>query len=82
MRATVEQIEPEIMKFVGSSGGGQWNFQLQCKCCEDLVTVSAKKHSIGNPKALKKAAKKFTEQGWRSDGKQLICPTCYKRKFT
>jgi hypothetical protein len=81
-RATLEQIEPQIIKFVGSSGGGQWRFQLQCKSCEDLGTISAKAHSIGSPKALKKAAKKLESQGWWFDGKQLICPSCYKKRFT
>jgi hypothetical protein len=78
-RATPEQLEPCIIKFVGSSGGGQWSFQLPCKFCRDLGTVSAKRHSISDPKALRKAAEKFVEQGWWFDGVP-ICPKCYIRK--
>ena len=78
-RATADELEPLVSKRVGDSGGGQWRFQLMCKYCEDLGTVSAKKHSIGDTKHLKKAAEKFVCQGWWYDGLP-ICPTCYKRK--
>ncbi len=78
-RATAEQLEPHIIKFVGSSGAGQWRFQLLCKFCTDLGTVSAAAHSIGDAKALRKAAASFAEQGWWID--QIpICPKCYRRK--
>jgi hypothetical protein len=55
-RATAEELEPHIIRFVGSSGAGQWRFQLLCKFCTDLGTVSASAHSIGDAKALRKAA--------------------------
>ena len=78
-RATAEQLEPHIIKFVGSSGAGQWRFQLLCKFCTDLGTVSAAAHSIGDAKALRKAAASFAEQGWWIDHIP-ICPKCYRRK--
>lgn len=78
-RATVDEIKPYVSKFVGSTGGGQWRFQLMCKYCEDLGTISAKKHSIGSSKMLRKAVENFISQGWRFDDLP-ICPTCFKRK--
>jgi hypothetical protein len=78
-RATPDELLPHIMKFVGSSGGGQWRFQLLCKFCRDIGTVSATRHSIDNPKALLKAANAFGEQGWWID-EVPICPKCYIRK--
>jgi hypothetical protein len=78
-RATAEELEPHIIRFVGSSGAGQWRFQLLCKFCTDLGTVSAGAHSIGDPKALRKAAESFAEQGWWID-EIPICPQCYRRK--
>ena len=81
-KAGVSEIEAQIIRFTGSSGGGQWSFQLECKLCRDLGTVSAKKHSIGKDRELKNAAKKFYSQGWWTDGKQLICPKCYRRHYT
>jgi hypothetical protein len=66
-RATPDELLPHIIKFVGSSGGGQWSFQLPCKSCRDLGTVSAARDNIGKPKALRKAAEAFTEQGWWID---------------
>jgi hypothetical protein len=78
-RAIPDDFLPHIIKFVGSSGGGQWSFQLPCKFCRDLGTVSAARHSIGKPKALRKAAESFAEQGWWID-EIPICPKCYIRK--
>jgi hypothetical protein len=78
-RARPDDLLPHIIKFVGSSGGGQWNFQLPCKFCRDLGTVSAARHSIGKPKALRKAAESFAEQGWWID-EIPICPKCFIRK--
>lgn len=80
-KASPEELLPYIIKFVGSSGGGQWRFQLQCKFCRDLGTVSARRHSINKVKALRKAAESFTQQGWRIDDIP-ICPNCYLRKTT
>jgi hypothetical protein len=78
-RATPDELLPHIIRFVGSSGGGQWSFQLRCKFCRDMGTVSAARHSIDNPKALRKAANAFAEQGWWIDDIP-ICPKCYIRK--
>ena len=78
-RATAEELEPHIIRFVGSSGAGQWRFQLLCKFCTDLGTVSASAHSIGDAKALRTAAESFAEQGWWID-EIPICPKCYRRK--
>jgi hypothetical protein len=78
-KATPDELLSHIVKFVGSSGGGQWRFQLLCKFCRDLGSVSAAPHSIDNPKALRKAAESFAEQGWWIDDIP-ICPKCHKRK--
>jgi hypothetical protein len=78
-KATAEELLPHIIKFVGSSGDGQWRFQLLCRFCQDMGTVSAAKHSIGDPKALRKAAEAFAEQGWWIDDIP-ICPKCHIRK--
>ncbi len=78
-RATAEELEPHITRFVGSSGGGQWRFQLMCQSCTDLGTISAARHSIDDAKALRTAAERFAEQGWWFDGLP-ICPKCHKRK--
>ena len=78
-RATAAELQPHIIRFVGSTGAGQWSFQLLCKFCTDLGTVSAAAHSIGDAKALRKAAESFVEQGWWINGVP-ICPKCYRRK--
>lgn len=78
-KATADELLPHIIKFAGSSGGGQWRFQLLCRFCRDMGTVSAAKHSIGDPKVLLKAAKAFAEQGWWIDDVP-ICPKCHIRK--
>jgi hypothetical protein len=76
-RAAAEELQPHIIKFVGS---GRSNcFQLLCKFCRDMGAVSAAKHSISDPKALRKAAEAFAEQGWWID-EIPICPNCYIRK--
>jgi hypothetical protein len=80
-KATSEQIKERLRKFIGSSGGGQWSFQLECRLCRDLGIVSAKAHSIQSDKNLSKAAKKFESQGWWFYEGELICPKCYKRKL-
>ncbi|HTR41883.1 MAG TPA: hypothetical protein VMH87_09735 [Pseudomonadales bacterium] len=76
-RATADELLPHIFKFVGSSGGGQWC--LLCKFCRDKGTISTARHSIDDPKALRKAAEAFVEQGWWIDNIP-ICPKCYIRK--
>jgi hypothetical protein len=78
-RATPEDIEPYIVSRVGSGGGGQWTFRLPCKFCEDMGVISAKKHSIGNPRYKRKAAENFAAQGWWFD-ERPVCVTCYERK--
>jgi hypothetical protein len=81
-RATPEQLEACIVKLTGSSGGCQWSFQLPCKFCRHLGTVSAKRHSISDPKALRKAAEKFAEQGWWFDGVPICCSGVSQPKCT
>ena len=79
-KATVEQIEREIRCFVGSTGGGQWSYQISCKICRDLGTISGKNHNRKSSQNIRKAAEKFAEQGWRYSEPELICPHCYKIK--
>jgi hypothetical protein len=78
-RAMADQLERFVLTFTGSSGGGQWRFQLPCKYCEDMGTVSASRHNIGSPVAKRKAAEAFQQQGWWIDDRP-ICPKCYLRK--
>jgi hypothetical protein len=73
----VEQLLPHVMKFVGSSGGGQWSFQLLCSVpkCMRMDSISASKRTIGNERQRMKACEKFVRGGWRlRDGPR--CPNC------
>src|SRR5438270_5193279 len=78
-RATSDELLPHIVNFVGLSGGGQWSFQLLCKFCRDLGTISAARYSIHDPTARRKAAEAFAKQGWWIDDIP-ICPKCHIRK--
>jgi hypothetical protein len=69
------ELAPHISKFVGSSGGGQWSFQIVCSACHNLGAVSASRRTIGDIKALIKAAESFASQGWSSPETPL-CPNC------
>lgn len=80
-KATVEQIEDQIRNFIGVGGGGIWTFQLSCKVCRDLGIISTTSNGIKPARERVKAAIKFTEQGWRVDGYELVCPKCYKEKY-
>jgi hypothetical protein len=71
-RATPEQLEAFLIK----SGRA---FQLQCKYCRDLGTISFNRKAFSDPDASWKAALAFAEQGWWFDGVP-ICPKCYIRK--
>jgi hypothetical protein len=75
--ATPEDLQPLIIR----SDGSDPRFQLVCKFCTDLGSISAAHHSMTDPKALRRAAEKFVEQAWWIDGIP-ICPKCYKRKNT
>jgi hypothetical protein len=75
-RATPEQLEGFLIK--RSAGNGQ-RFQLLCKFCRDLGTVSVNHYGFSDPKAHRKAAEAFAQQGWWFD-EVPICPKCYKRK--
>ena len=75
----VEQLLPHVMKFVGSSGGGQWRFQLLCSIpkCRRMDTISASKRTIGNERERVKACENFVQGGWRfQDGP--LCPECVR----
>jgi hypothetical protein len=78
-KATIEQIEREIVKFTNISGEG--SFQLSCKLCRDLGIIAVKGLDLMSLKKLKQAAMKFAGQGWRYDKPELICPYCYKTKL-
>ena len=81
VKATSDQILEQMRGFVGSSGGGQWSYQISCMLCEDLGCISGKGHNRSNPKKMKMAAVKFTQQGWRYHESEVICPKCYKDKM-
>jgi hypothetical protein len=78
-KATIEQIENEIIKIHYISGEGA--FQLSCKLCRDLGIIAVKGLDLKNTKKLKQAASKFAKQGWRYEEPELICPYCYKTKL-
>jgi len=78
-----EQLLPHVMKFVGSSGGGQWRFQLQCSVprCRRMDTVSASRHTIRRQRDRANACEKFIRAGWRfKDGP--CCPDCSRSPET
>ena len=77
-KATPEQIIEQIRNFIGSSGHGQWSFQISCKLCRDLGTISTNASSIKSQKKKVKASISFSKQGWRADGHELVCPKCYQ----
>lgn len=73
----VEQLLPHVMKFVGSTGGGQWRFQLLCSVprCRRMDTISASKRTIGIERERVKACEKFVNGGWRFNNGPR-CPDC------
>lgn len=73
----VEQLLPHVMKFVGSSGGGQWAFHLLCSVprCRRMGSISASKRTIGNERERVKACEKLVRGGWRLDDGPR-CPDC------
>jgi hypothetical protein len=75
-RATIEELVPNITRFSAMNG---FSFQLLCKYCRDLGTVSATRHSFKDLKGLRKAAAAFVQQGWWISDIP-ICPHCYQRK--
>jgi hypothetical protein len=73
----IEQLLPHVMKFVGSSGGGQWAFHLLCSVpkCRRIDTISASARTIKSERYRVKACEKFISSGWgMQDGP--ICPAC------
>jgi hypothetical protein len=79
-KATFEQVFERIRHFVGSTGGGQWSFMLDCKCCKDVGTISCKERDLQSQKQKEKVALHFVQQGWRFDDHELVCPYCFKIK--
>ena len=55
-----------LCKFVGSSGGGQWAFQLLCSnpACRRSDSISTSRVGIANIRQLGRAARNFAAQGW------------------
>jgi len=83
-KATAEQIKEQLINAstVGGNGSnGAWAFQLSCKLCRDLGVISTTANGIKSPKEKVKASIKFSKQGWRIDGYELVCPKCYKERY-
>ena len=72
-------LVPYVRSFVGSSGGGQYSFQLLCSVpkCYRQDTISASRHTIGSERHKLKVCDKFASQGWAIEGSP-ICPDCRK----
>ena len=72
-----EELLPHVMKFVGSSGGGQWRFQILCSVskCQRMDTISASRRTIKGDRYRLAACVKFARSGWLVRGGP-ICPTC------
>jgi len=58
-KASQEDLEPQIVKFMGT-GRGAIHFDLIGKYCRDKSTVSTTSKTIGNVKYLQKAVKFFS----------------------
>jgi hypothetical protein len=70
---------PYVRSFVGSSGGGQYSFQLLCSVrkCYRQDSVSASRHTVRSETHRKQACKKFAAQGWVIKNGP-VCPDCLK----
>jgi hypothetical protein len=80
-KASQEDLEPLIEKFAGT-GRKAKSFRLICKYCRDMGTVSATSQTITTTKYLRKAAEKFSMQGWVLDRKTPVCPKCNKKHLS
>lgn len=78
-KANPKQIEDHIRNFASISGKGRWSFQITCKLCRDLGIISTNANGLKSKEERMNAAIKFSKQGWRIDGYELVCPKCYKR---
>jgi len=76
-RRTVEKIVDYVRPFVGSTGAGQYSFQLLCGQCNRQDAVSSSKIKIDQLKFRKDAALRLIEQGW-SFSDRPRCPECLK----
>jgi hypothetical protein len=72
---TVEKLADYMRTFVGSTGGGQYSFQLLCGRCSRQDTVSASRTSIRKLDSRNQAARKLVQQGWAFSDRPL-CPKC------
>ena len=60
-----EQLLPFVRKFVGSSGGGQWSFQVLCSVrgCRRQDTVSAAPRRLGSERTAARRAAPWSNRG-------------------
>jgi hypothetical protein len=71
---------PFVRKFVGSSGGGQWSFQLLCSvpACRREDHVSTSRHGIQSERSREKASRNLALKGWKFR-ENPVCPECAKQ---
>jgi GNAT superfamily N-acetyltransferase len=71
---------PYVRAFTGSTGGGQWSFQLLCSvsACRREDHVSTSSHGIQSERAREKASLSLALKGWAFQEKP-VCPQCAKK---
>jgi hypothetical protein len=74
---TAEKLAEYVRPFVGSTGGGQYSFQLLCKRCNRQDSVSSSRIKMSKPNAKYNVARSLIEQGWTFSDYPL-CPNCSK----
>jgi hypothetical protein len=70
---------PFVRKFTGSSGAGQWSFQLLCSvpACRREDHISTSSHGIRSERSREKASRNLALKGWKFFDNP-VCPECAK----
>ena len=77
--STAANLLPQVIRFTGSTGAGQWAFHLLCAtpACRRIGKISTSRAGIKGQRNLERAAGKFAAQGWLIDSAP-VCPHCAK----
>ena len=76
-KATPEELEQLIRS--NSTGLGR-SFELLCKFCRDVGSISANRRTYLSKEHKRKAAEKFAKQCWRIEDGISVCPACFVRR--